>query len=481
MTLPSANDFILIVPELFLLGMICAVLVIDVFLKDGQRNVTYWLTQFSLATTAALVLIFNPHARALAFAGTFVSDPMSVLLKLFVLVVTIAVFVYSRPYMRDRDLFRGEYYVLGLAGVLGMMVLISAHSLLTIYLGLELMSLALYAMVAFQRDSARASEAAMKYFVLGALASGLLLYGMSILYGLTGSLDISTIAAALVQSTHPPLAVGLAVAFIVAGVAFKLGAVPFHMWVPDVYEGAPTSVTLYIGSVTKIAAFAMVIRLLAEALPSAQIHWSGMLGLLVILSLAVGNIVAIAQRSIKRMLAYSTISHVGFVFMGVLAGTDNGYAAAMFYVLVYALMSAGAFGMIAVLSRKGFEAENLEDFRGLNQRNPWLAFIMLVLMFSMAGVPPTVGFYAKLVVLQAVVQVGQPWLALYAVIMSVIGAFYYLRAIKYVYFDKAEDETPLKPGLDVSVVMSINGLALLALGILPGLLMTYCALAAASL
>lgn len=481
MNLPPVNDFIHVVPEIFLLGMICAVLVIDVFLRDNQRDVTYWLSQFTLAATAGLVLIFAPSVRIVAFAGTYVSDPLSVMLKLFVLGVTIVVFVYSRPYMRERNLFRGEYFVLGLTGVLGMMVLISAHSLLTIYLGLELMSLALYAMVALQRDARRASEAAMKYFVLGALASGLLLYGMSLLYGLTGSLDIDTIAAGLVQTSHPSVAVGLAVVFVVAGLAFKLGAVPFHMWVPDVYEGAPTSVTLYMGTVTKIAAFAMVIRLLAEALPSAHGHWGGMLELLVILSLAIGNVVAIAQSNIKRMLAYSTISHVGFVFMGVFAGTDNGYAAAMFYVLTYALMSAGAFGMVTLLSRKGFEAENLEDFKGLNDRNPWLAFLMLLLMFSMAGVPPTVGFYAKLVVLQAVVQVNQPWLALYAVIMSVIGAFYYLRVVKYLYFDKPEDNTPVRTNLDVSVVMSVNGLAMLVLGVLPGALMAYCATAMASL
>lgn len=481
MTLPTFNDFMLVVPELFLLGMICVVLIVDVFLRDAQRSVTYWLAQFSLAVTGGLVLVCEPGARVVAFSGTFVTDPFSVLLKLFVLGLTIAVFVYSRPYMRDRALFRGEYFVLGMAGVLGMLVLISAHSLLTIYLGLELMSLALYAMVAFQRDSGRASESAMKYFVLGALASGLLLYGMSILYGLTGSLDIATIARSLVQSSHPAVAVGLALVFVVAGLAFKLGAVPFHMWVPDVYEGAPTSVTLYLSTVTKIAAFAMVMRLLAEALPSMHTQWSGMLELLVILSLAVGNIVAIAQSSIKRMLAYSTISHVGFVFMGVLAGTDNGYAAAMYYVLIYALMSAGAFGMVTLLSRKGFEADNLEDFKGLNDRSPWLAFLMLLLMFSMAGIPPTVGFYAKLVVLQAVVQVNQPWLALYAVIMSVIGAFYYLRVVKYMYFDKPEDETPLRPGLDVSVVMSVNGLAMLGLGLVPGVLMGYCAAAVAGM
>ncbi len=481
MALPLAKQFALMVPELFLLGMICAILVIDVFLKNSQRNVTYWLSQFSLLITGILVLTMNPGERITGFDGAFVSDPFSVLLKLFVVGITIAVFVYSRPYMRDRELFRGEYFVLGLAGVLGMMVLISAHSLLTIYLGLELMSLALYAMVAFQRDSGRASEAAMKYFVLGALASGLLLYGMSILYGLTGSLDITRIAINLAHSPHPEVAVGLAVVFIVSGVAFKLGAVPFHMWIPDVYEGAPTSVTLYMGSVTKIAAFAMVIRLLAEALPSAHIHWGGMLELLIVLSLAVGNVIAIAQTSIKRMLAYSTISHVGFVFMGVFAGTDAGYAAATYYVLVYALMSAGAFGMIALLSRKGFEAENIEDFKGLNQRSPWLAFMMLLIMFSMAGIPPTVGFYAKLVVLQAVVQVDQPWLALYAVIMSVIGAFYYLRVVKFMYFDKVEEVVPVRLKLDAGILMSFNGLALLALGMFPSVLMVYCTAAAGGL
>ena len=481
MAYPPASEFVLIVPELFLLGMICAVLVIDVFLKNSQRDVTYWLSQATLLLTAILVLVFDPKGRIIAFDGAFVVDPFAVLLKLFVLGVTIAVFVYSRPYMRERDLFRGEYFVLGLAGVLGMMVLISAQSLLTIYLGLELMSLALYAMVALARDSGRASEAAMKYFVLGALASGLLLYGMSILYGLTGSLDVTTIASDLVRASHPPLAVGLAVVFIVAGVAFKLGAVPFHMWVPDVYEGAPTSVTLYLGSVTKIAAFAMVIRLLAQALPSVHMQWAGMLELLIVLSLAIGNVVAIAQSNLKRMLAYSTISHVGFVFMGVFAGTDAGYAAATYYVLVYALMAAGGFGMIALLSTKGFEADRIEDFKGLNQRSPWLAFMMLIIMFSMAGIPPTVGFYAKLVVLQAVVQVDQPWLALYAVIMSVIGAFYYLRVVKYMYFDKAEHATPLQTGLDAGVLMSFNGLALLALGMFPAALMVYCTAAAGGL
>lgn len=475
------TDITLVVPELFMLGMICAILVIDVFLRDEQRCVTYWLTQASLLGTLLLTLLLDEGGRHIGLHGTFISDPLSVLLKSSVYVLTIAIFAYSRRYMESRDLFRGEYFVLGLAGVLGMMVLISAYSLLTVYLGLELMSLSLYAMVALQRDSGRASEAAMKYFVLGALASGMLLYGMSILYGLTGSLGMPEIAASLIQHGHPPMAVTFAVVFVVVGLAFKLGAVPFHMWVPDVYEGAPSSVTLYVGSVTKIAAFAMLLRLLAEALPSTHASWGGMLELMAVLSLAVGNIIAITQTNIKRMLAYSTIAHVAFVMLGVMTGTATGYAAAMFYVLIYALMSAGAFGMIVLLSRKGYEAENLSDFSGLNERSPWLAFVMLLFMFSMAGVPPTVGFYAKLVVLQSVIQVGHPWLALYAVIMSVIGAFYYLRVVKYIYFDKPVSDEPVSTGPVAGAIMSANGVSVLVLGLFPGVLMSICAAAAASL
>ncbi|AOV17312.1 NADH-quinone oxidoreductase subunit N [Acidihalobacter aeolianus] len=475
------SDITLVVPELFMLGMICTILVVDVFLKDEQRGVTYWLTQFTLLATLVLTLAMNDGSSHVGLGGSFVTDPLAVLLKAAVYVLTFAVFVYSRRYQESRDLFRGEYYVLGLGGVLGMMVLISAYSLLTVYLGLELMSLALYAMVALQRDSGRASEAAMKYFVLGALASGMLLYGMSILYGLTGTLDIPEIATSLIQQPHHSVAVAFAIVFVVVGLAFKLGAVPFHMWVPDVYEGAPSSVTLYVGSVTKIAAFAMLLRLLAEALPSWHASWGGMLELMVVLSLAVGNVIAIAQTNIKRMLAYSTIAHVAFVMLGVMTGSAAGYAAAMFYVLIYALMSAGAFGMVVLLSRKGYEAENLSDFSGLNERSPWLAFVMLLFMFSMAGVPPTVGFYAKLVVLQSVIQVGQPWLALYAVIMSVIGAFYYLRVVKYMYFDKPADSEPVAPGSLAGAVMSANGLSVLVLGIFPGVLMSICVAAAANL
>lgn len=475
-------DITLVIPELFMLGMICMILVVDAFLSDEQRGVTYWLTQASLVGTLILTLILNQGTiPKMGLNGTFITDPLAVLLKSAIYVLTIAIFAYSRRYQESRDLFRGEYYVLGLAGVLGMMVLVSAYNLLTVYLGLELMSLSLYAMVAFYRTSRHASEAAMKYFVLGAMASGILLYGMSILYGLTGTLGIPGIAAGLVDQSHPTIAVTFAVVFIVVGLAFKLGAVPFHMWIPDVYEGAPSSVTMYVGSISKIAAFAMALRLLTEALPSTQTSWGGMLEIMVILSLAVGNVIAIAQTNIKRMLAYSTISHVGFVFLGVMTGTYNGYAASMFYVLIYALMSTGAFGMIVLLSRKGYEAENLADFSGLNERSPWLAFVMLLFMFSMAGVPPTVGFYAKLVVLQAVIQIGHPWLALYAVIMSVIGAFYYLRVVKYMYFDKPVSTEPVETGSVAGVIMSANGLSVLILGLFPGLLMSVCTAAAASL
>ena len=471
-------DFTPVVPEMFVLGMACFILVVDLFLKESQRNVTYYLTQATLLGALIITLALDNGEARLTFGGTFVSDTLAVALKSFIYVISAVVFLYSRPYLQDRNLFRGEYYVLGLFGVLGMMIMVSAYSFLTIYLGLELLSLSLYAMVAFNRDSERSSEAAMKYFVLGAIASGMLLYGMSILYGVSGSLDIMEVSSYLIRNngdTQIPLVFGLA--FVVVGLAFKLGAVPFHMWVPDVYHGAPTSVTLYIGTAPKIAAFAMIMRLLVEGLGPLQTDWQDMLIVLAVLSLAVGNVIVIAQSNIKRMLAYSTISHVGFLLLGILAGTPEGYSSAMFYTLAYALMAMGAFGGIMLLSRQGFEAENLDDFKGLNDRSPWLAFMMLLLMFSMTGVPPTVGFYAKLSVLQAVVQVDLVWLAIYAVVFSIIGAFYYLRVIKLMYFDEPQDETPVTAGLDVNVVIGANGLLMLLLGIFPGMLMSVCAAA----
>jgi NADH-quinone oxidoreductase subunit N len=472
----TPQELVPVVPEIFVLSMACVVLLIDLVLKESQRNVSYWLSQATLLGAFLLTYGLSAEGRQVTFQGLFVSDEMADVLKVFIYGIVAAVFLYSRQYLQDRALFKGEYYVLGLFAVLGMMVMVSAHNFLTIYLGLELLSLSLYALVAFNRDSSQATEAAMKYFVLGAIASGMLLYGMSILYGLSGSLDIVQVSDYLLRSrdTGQNVALLFGLSFIIVGLAFKLGAVPFHMWIPDVYHGAPTSVTLFIGTAPKIAAFAMVMRLLAQGLGELHSDWQQMLVILSVLSIAIGNVVAIAQSNIKRMLAYSTISHVGFIILGILAG-DEGYAAAMFYTLVYAIMALGAFGMILLLSRKGFEAERLDDFKGLNDRNPWMAFIMLLLMFSMAGVPPTVGFYAKLAVLQAVIKVDMVWLALYAVVFTIVGAFYYLRVIKLMYFDRPVDTTPIVPQWDMRVALSTNGLLMLLLGLFPGGMMTLCA------
>ncbi|HRC72679.1 MAG TPA: NADH-quinone oxidoreductase subunit NuoN, partial [Candidatus Competibacter sp.] len=431
-----APDFTPVVPELFVLFMTCAVLVIDVFLEQRQRHITYGLAQLTLLGAAVLTLLTYAPAPTITMFGHYIKDAMGDLLKFFICVASAAVFLYSRDYLRQRDLFKGEYYVLGLFGVLGMMIMVSAHSLLSVYLGLELLSLSLYALVAIDRDSPLASEAAMKYFVLGSLASGMLLYGISMIYGATGSVDLQVIADAVAKQGRDNLVLVFGLVFLVVGLAFKLGAVPFHMWLPDVYQGAPTSVTLYIGSAPKLAAFALIMRVLVDGLGNLQGDWQQMLIILSVLSMAVGNVVAVAQTNIKRMLAYSTISHVGFLLLGVLAGTPEGYAAAMFYAIIYVLMAAGAFGMVILLSRSGFEAEQISDFNGLNDRNPWLAFLMLAVMMSMAGIPFMAGFYAKWVVLQSVVEIGLVWLALVGVLFSVIGAFYYLRVVKCMYFDK---------------------------------------------
>ncbi|HKJ21824.1 MAG TPA: NADH-quinone oxidoreductase subunit NuoN [Gammaproteobacteria bacterium] len=465
------------IPEMFLLGMTCLILVIDLFLSERSRGATYLLSQVALVVTAVLAISGYSPDTTLSFNGTFVADPMGTMLKVAILAATLVVFVYSKDYLRARDLFKGEFYVLGLFGVLGMMILVSAHNFLTVYLGLELLSLSLYAMVAMHRDSTAASESAMKYFVLGAIASGMLLYGMSMIYGVTGSLDLSEIHNRLAAVDGNNLVLVFGLVFLIVGIAFKLGAVPFHMWIPDVYQGAPTAVTLYIGTAPKIAAFAMLMRLLVDGLGGLHADWGSILVLLSIISLAVGNVVAIAQANIKRMLAYSTISHVGYLLLGVLAGTSGGYAASMFYVLVYALMSLGGFGMIILLSRAGFEAERLDDFKGLNDRSPWFAFMMLILMFSMAGVPPFLGFWAKLSVLKAVVDVNLVWLAAVAVVFSIIGAYYYLRIVKLMYFDKAEDASSLDASADMRVMITANGLLVLGLGIWPGALMALCAAA----
>ncbi len=467
-------DFAPASAEIFLLCAACVVLLVDVFLSDKNRHWTYYLSLATLAIAAWFTSRTAADHQILTFSGHFVSDPMATVLKMVTYGVGALVFLYSRQYLIERGLFKGEYYLLGLFGILGIMVLISAHSFLSLYLGLELLSLSLYAMVAFDRDSPTAAEAAMKYFVLGALASGALLYGISIVYGVTGSIYLSEVAVADISNDGMTLALIFGLAFMVVGIAFKLGAVPFHMWLPDVYHGAPTSVTLYIGTISKIGAFALALRILAEGMGSSYEAWRDMLVILAVLSLAVGNIVAIAQSNLKRMLAYSTISHVGFILLGILAGPGDGYAAAMFYTISYVIMAAAAFGMIILLSRRGFEADELADFAGLNARSPWFAAMMLIVMFSMAGVPPLLGFYAKVAVIAAVLGQGFTWLATLAVLFSVVGAFYYLRVIKLMYFDEATDPSPLMAGPAMRAVLSANSLAILLFGLFPAWLLGVC-------
>ena len=461
--------------EIFLLCMASVVLLVDVWLPDRHRRLTYQLSQASLAGAALLVLATFPEARVTTFGGMFVADQMAAVLKMSLLVVSGFGFFYSRVHLEPRGLMRGEYFVLGLFAVLGMMVLVSAGSFLTLYLGLELLSLSLYAMVALDRDSRLGCEAAMKYFVLGALASGMLLYGISMIYGSTGSLDLASIAESIAAPGPMRLTMVLGLVFVVVGVAFKLGAVPFHMWVPDVYEGAATPVTLFIATAPKIAAFGMLMRALVDGLGGLVADWSQMLVVLAVLSMAAGNVIAIAQTNIKRMLAYSAIAHVGFVFVGMASGTSAGYAASMFYVLTYALMALGGFAMVIWLGRAGMEADRLEDFKGLNDRNPWFAFMMLILMLSMAGVPPFVGFWAKWSVLREAVAADMTWLAVVAVLFSVVGLFYYLRVIRLMYFESPSDAAPVTALAAMKVVVSANALAILALGIYPGALLKLCA------
>jgi NADH-quinone oxidoreductase subunit N len=467
-------DFSPAYAEIFVLAMTCLVLVVDVFLKDAQRGMTYTLSMLTLVGAAVITSQSGAGASELAFDGHFISDAMANVLKLVVYATTAAVFLYSRDYLRRNDLFRGEFFVLALFAMLGIMVMISAGSLLSLYLGLELLSLSLYALVAFQRESARAAEAAMKYFVLGAIASGCLLYGISLVYGMTGTLSLSVLSDMLTSADQfsVPLLFGLS--FLVVGLAFKFGAVPFHTWVPDVYQGAPTATALFIASAPKIAAFSLAIRLLVDGLGDLQGGWQDMLTALAVLSVVMGNLVAIAQTNLKRMLAYSTISHVGFILLGILTGSEEGYAAAMYYTIAYVIMTTAAFGMIMVLSRKGFEAEQLEDLKGLNSRSPWLAGMMLMVIFSMAGVPPFVGFYAKLTILMGLVEIGLTWLAVLALVFSVVGAFYYLRVVKLMYFDDPAEQTKPAAALDVRLLLSANALLVLILGLFPNGLMSLC-------
>ena len=474
-------DLITTLPEIVVLSMAMLILLADLFLNKSNRIVIYWLAQATLFVAAYLTASTHTSSVGYAFNGMFVDDSLADVLKLMIYLGTSLIFVYSRQYIVDRNMYRGEFYALVLFAMVGMMVMVSGQNMLTLYIGLELLSLSLYALVALDRDNARATEAAMKYFVLGALASGMLLYGMSMIYGMTASLNISDISHALMNAPAPHkelyavLILGLV--FIVAGLAFKLGAVPFQMWVPDVYEGSPTAVTMLIGSVPKLAAFAFVIRMLAQGLQTMAIDWQQMLMIMAILSIVVGNVTAIAQTNLKRMLAYSTISHIGFMLFGLMSASQNGYISSLFYISSYVLMTLAGFGMIILLSRKGFEAEQLSDLKGLNHRSPWHAFLMLIVMFSMAGVPPTLGFYAKFAVLQAALQAGYLWLVVFAVLMAVVGAFYYLRVIKLMYFDEPLDYSPIVAALDMRIVLGVNAMALLVLGLMPQKMMEICAYA----
>jgi NADH-quinone oxidoreductase subunit N len=458
-----------------LLGLICVVLIADLFIDDENRVITFWLTMLSLFVTGVVLLATAPEMRMEVFSGSYVSDPFSQILKLGTVIFVALSFFYARDYLRANDLHKGEFYLLGLFGLLGMMIMTSANSLLTMYLGLETLALSLYALVAIDRNNVTAAESAMKYFVLGAIASGCLLYGISWVYGVTGSLQFPAIAAALMADpslNSLPLWFGLT--FLIVGIAFKFGAVPFHMWLPDVYQGARTPVTVYLATAPKLAALALTLRILVDGLGGLHETWAPMIMVVAVLSLLVGNIVAIAQTNIKRMLGYSTIGHVGFILLGVFCGTGDGYASALFYTLTYVVAAAGAFGIIIVMSRRGYEAENLTDFKGLSARSPWFALMMMFLMFSMAGVPPFVGFFAKLNVISAVLASGYAEIAVLMVLASVVGAYYYLKVIWYMYFEPAEDQALLQASTDTRLVLSLNSLAVLALGIVPGWLMALC-------
>lgn len=469
-------------PEIFLLCMTSLILLVDVFLTERFRIVTYILTQSALVGGFFLAVAQYreyPHP-IITFSGNYILDKLAVITKLFVLLTTIFAFIYARQYIKDRQIPRGEYYVLGLFAVIGMLVMASAYSFLTIYLGLELLSLSLYAMVALQKESRMAAEAAMKYFIMGALASGLLLYGISMVYGVTGVIGIQETSNILSHATHSQaMVVSLGLIFILAGLIFKFGAVPFHMWVPDVYQGAPTCVTLFIACAPKIAAFCITMRILVEALPSLTIQWEHLLVVMAVLSMFAGNVLAIAQTNIKRMLAYSSIAHIGYMLLGFIAGpySIQGYSAAMFYVATYVIVAAGAFAVVALLSKPGMEFDQLDDYRGLNARNPWLAFMMLLLMFSMAGVPPTVGFFAKLGLLEALVEAHYVWLAALALLFAIIGAYYYLRIVMLMYFEEPVENlvgTRLPITRGSMVAITINGTAALVLGMLPSTLIDMC-------
>ncbi len=484
-SLPVASDLqanlFASAPEILLLVSTLLVLLIDIFRPEGSTLRIDRVALAAIVPSILAVLLQLGTGTHYAFSGTYLADDFSNVLKLCAMVAVGVSFIYAGQYLEQRNLKKGEFYLLALFDLLGQMVMISAGNLLVVYVGLELLSLSMYAMAALRRDSVQAVEAAMKYFVLGALASGFLLYGMSMLYGGTGTLEIAAIAKKLGVGTVDRT-VAFGAVFIVAGLAFKFGAVPFHMWVPDVYEGTPTAVTLLIAGAPKLAAFSIAFRILIEGLIGVAADWQPMLMMLAVASIVIGNVVAIAQTNIKRMLAYSTISHVGFVFLGLLSGVVNGdrsfatnaYSASMFYLIIYVLMTLGTFGVLMALARKGYECDQIDDLKGLVKRSPWLALVMLLLMFSMAGIPPLAGFNAKLVVLEAVIKAGYLWLAILAVMFSLVGAFYYLRIVKVMLFDAPQDHMPIEMSADSRAMLAVNGAMLVILGILPGSLMLVC-------
>ena len=472
------GNMLLAAPEFWVLFMACVILIADLFLREERRGIIHMLAMLTLVF-AAIITARGDYGSAgmqsaTAFNGSYIRDSMGDVLKLFSLLILGLVYIYSKFCLRQFRMFRADFYTLSLFALLGVMLLISANSLVMIYLGLELISLSSYALVAYDRESKSGSEAAMKYFVLGSMASGMLLYGMSMIYGATGSLDLQEIATAVGNLGREDHLLIFGLVFLVVGLAFKLGVVPFHMWIPDVYQGAPVATTLFIASVPKMAAFAMAYRLLQTGLGELHTDWSQMLSILAVLSIVLGNLAAIAQTNIKRMLAYSTISHMGFVLMGLLPGTASGFGSGMFYVIVYSMMSAAAFGMVILLSARGVEADKIDDFKGLNQRNSWYAAVMAMVMFSMAGVPVFVGFFAKWLVIKAALDAGLVWLAIVAVVFSVVGAFYYLRIVKLMYFDEPVTEAEIDAPVDFRAAISLNGIMMIGLGIFSSSLIAVC-------
>lgn len=469
-TLPN---LVPLIPEMFVLVMALITLLTGAFFSKRQ-TIVYYLSQITLIIVAWLTWhvysTYDASQTVFTFYNSFIFDRLALVFKLFIYLCVFLTFVYSRQYNDERKIPCNEFYVLALLSMLGMMILVSSHSFLTLFLGVELLSLPSYAMVAMQRNKTRCVEAAMKYFVMGALASGMLLYGLSMLFGATKSLDMITIAkivAAMPASQHLILIFGLV--FVIAGLAFKMGAAPFHMWIPDVYDGAPTSVTLFISTAPKIAGFAMIIRLLVDTLPGLHVQWQELLIVISILSMGIGNFAAIVQTNIKRLLAYSSVAHMGYMLLGVLCATQRGYAAAMFYTITYAIMALGSFGMLILMNKAGFEAQNIKDFAGLGNRNPWLGFLMMLIMFSLAGVPPLVGFIAKVGVLEALIKAHLVWLAIVAVLFAIVGAYYYIRVVKIMFFERLETiPEPIQYTWDLKVAITINGLAALIIGMFPG-------------